>query len=524
MDHELITFVYRHNKRVHSTCPTPVGSVNLRAYQDLFRVLGIITWFLRTQTYPAFSSEVADDSEEGGSYDTIDGFIAGKRKGAFADRTISKRPKSDVQGDTEMEDLEDEVDAMGMTDYTIGDAENSIPKAKPSDQPEHIFGSSLEVPTLPGLLFPYFPEMMENDHNYVATIIKEYFLESLADTRDEILAVYKDVKGSMGSIAQTETGRVLQHLFSGISLAIRGQARIFPILDNRRYLGYTLHGWYFTVSLDGYKHRPLDHSELIKQVRKVDEHAVAVAEILLILSKLRMKDSNRLPTKKHLLDAKEPALRNPRALSELVRSFKLEEPEIRENIEKLATRLSFPQRYWAFTVENVLRAIDFLVAETYPSVDIPMFPRGGTITADRPALPIFAAFGECGFSFKTPGGRPFKVPAEISEDTVLKPYKGKNQKEVKPNPTFVLAKKSLVLCVDDWRSFLGDHVLLNKETRDSAFRAIRFGGVPGANFWKGLIERIGPMAVIVGSKVAGDQIDLGDEMVSDVEDDLDDFL
>lgn len=524
VDHELLGIVYRHRKKAQSTCPTPVGSINLRAYQDLFRALGIVTWFLRTQTYPAFSGDINEDSDEGGFYDTIDGFVMGKRRGNFGDRVDPKRAKTDDQGDEEMEVLEESVDAMGMTDFTIGDAESSIPKAKPSEQPTHISGSSLEVPTLPGLLFPYFPDMMDSDFNFVSGVVKEYFLECLGDTRDEILGNYRDFKGSMGSIASTETGRVLQHLFLGISLAVRAQGRLFPIMDQRRYLGFTLHGWYFTVSIDGYKHRPVDTAELAKQVRRVDEHAVALAEILQRLQKLKLKDTNRVPSKMFLQTAKEDALRNPRALANLVRSFKLEENEIIEEIEKMATRLSFPQRYWPFTVENILRAIDLLVSDSFPPIDVPMFARGGTITAEKPAISIFAAFGECGFSFKTPGGRPLKVPSEISGDTVLKPYKGKNQKEVKPNPTFIMSKKSLALCVDDWKAFLGDHVFLNKETRDAVFRAIKFGGPPGATFWKGLIERVGPLAIDAGVVVHGDEIDLGEDELSEGDDNLDDFL
>jgi len=523
VDSALLGTLYRHKKKAVTTCPVPNGSVNLKHYQEMFRALGIVTWFLKTQTYPAFTGDIAPDSSEGGEYDSIEGLISGKRKNEFGLRHVPTK-KARIDEDEEMEE-EELADAMGMDWLQIGDTGDSIPKAKPSTQPENISGTHSEVPTLPGLLFPYFPQILDSDFNYVSSVVKEYFLECLGDTRDEILAGYKDFKGAMGMLAVTETGRVLQHLFLGVALATRAQARVFPIIDGRRYLGFTLHGWYFTVSIDGYKHRPLPHEELIKQVRRVDEHAVAIAEIMVKLSKLKLLETKRVPSKTFMKDARDESVRNPRGLAEVIRKFEPLDDDVNEEIEKLATHLSFPQRYWAFTVENILKAVDLLVSDSFPPSDVPMFPRGGTITCKKPALSIFAAFGECGFSFKTAAGRPLKVPSDISGDTVLKPYKGKNQKEVKPNPTFILSKKSLGLCVEDWKAFLIDHTFLNKETRDSAFRAIRFGGPPGAAFWRGLIERVGPLAENTAGPILAEEKELGEDEFDDVaSDDLDAFL
>lgn len=526
VDVDLLTMLYKHKKRVISTNPTPTGAVNLKGYQQLFRGLGIITWFLKTHVYPAFSGELPSDSVEGGAFDSIEDFVVGKRKGTFGDRSGVKKSKTgeaESDGEDEME-IEDGVkDAMGLDGLWFGSSDDTVPKAKPSIAPDHVWGSYAEVPTLPGLLFPYFPDMMENDYNYVSAVVKEHFLECLGDTRDEILSVYKDFKGSMGAVAATETGRVLQHMFLGISLAIRAQARMFPIIKEKRYLGFTLHGWYFSVSIDGYKHRPVEYKELAQKVRLVDEHAVAIAEIFSRLAKMKLTDTGKAPAKKTLIEERSKVVHNPRLLNEFIRRFNLDLDD-KEEIEKLTSRLSFPQRYWPFTVDNVLRAVDLLIADSFPPVDLPMYPRSGTITTSDPALSVFALFGECGFSFKTSGGKAYKVPASISGDTVLKPYKGKNQKEVKPNPTFVLSKKSLGLCVEDWKVFMADRQFLNKETRDAAFRAIRFGGPFGVKFWTGIVERVGSVAIAEGSASKADQVELGDDILEEAEDDFGDFL
>lgn len=520
---ELLLSLYKHPKKVKTTNPTNAGTINLSQYQALFKACGIIKWFLMTQSYPAFTRPINDEEEVGGAYDTLEGLLSAKRKGTFGSRPSVKRRKGieETGEDVGMEDVDD--DEL-LFEYEIGDAIGRVPKAKPSKSPEVIFGPVASVPTLPGLSFPYFPDLLEPDTNFVASVVRTYFLESLGDTRDGILSGYRDFKGAHGAIAQTQTGRILQHIFCGIKLAIEAQARLFLIIDGDRYLGYTLHGWYFALTIGGYRYTPYAHEDLMSQVRVIDEHSVALAHILQRLSKLKLPSTGKVMSKKALMEKKERITKNPRALAEFIRLYELEDQDEIEEIEKLATKLSFPQRYWTFEPATILKAVDYLLSGEFPPDTEPLYARGGTLTTLKPSLSIMALFGDQAFSFRTAGGQVLNVPRDRESDTLYKPYRGKANKEVQPNPTLVISKRSLGLCVEDWDSFLIDKKFLNKTSRDQAFRSVALGGPKGKELWYGLIERIGPLVPAEARTINADEIELGAEEVAEGEDSFLDFL
>lgn len=520
---DLLTFLYKHPKKVATTNSTNAGTINLAQYQALFKAMAIVTWFMKTQSYPAFSRAVSDEEEEGGAFDAIQGLLTAKRKGTFGDRPSVKRQRGleETGQDIEMED-DDEDECL--FEYEVGDAAGRVPRAKPSKAPEVIYGPTNSVPTLPGLSFPYFPDLLEADTNFVSSIVRTYFLECLGDTREGILSGYREFKGAHGAIAQTQTGRILQHIFCGVKLAIEGQARLFLIIDNDRYLGYTLHGWYFALTIGGYRYAPFVHEELLAQVRVIDEHSVAIAQIMQRLTKLKLPDTKKVMPKAAMKAKMIEVAKNPRALAELIRMFKLEDTEEIEEIEKLATKLSFPQRYWSLDAQSILKAIDYLLSGEFPPNSEPMYARGGTLTTTKPALSILALFGDQAFSFRTTGGQAITVPKDRDSDTLYKPYRGKNNKEVQPNPTLIVSKRSLNLCVEDWEAFLIDKRFLNKTSRDQAFRSVALGGPKGKELWFGLIERIGPMIPAEASAVKADAQALGTDEVAEVEDSFLDFL
>jgi len=515
--------ILKHPKKSKATNATTAGSTNIAGLQAMFKTMGIITWFLKTQSYPAYSGPMLDDSTGGGAYDVIDELVSGKRKGTFSER-ISKKARN--EGEAEDVTMEEDVidpDIAGMEELYFGTDTSKMPKAKPSTPPEIIFGTPTQVPTLPGLCFPYFPELLAGDGNFVSGVIRQYFLECLGDTREAISGGYQALKGGLGTFFSTAPGLVLQHIFIGVKLAIEAQARLFLMYGASGYVGFSLHGWYFSVSIDGYKHRPLPYDELVVKIRSIDEHAVAIGNICMKLMKAKRNDTGKLPGKASV-QAKMPLIRDsPRVLADYLKEFRLGDDD-KEEIEKISNLLSFPQRFWTFSSENILKAVDLLLANSYPPSTEPLFLRGGILTSDSVPLSVFALFGDQAFSFRTAGGKLTKIPKDKASDTLFKPYKGKNDRTVNPNPTIILQKKTLNLCVEDWNAFMGDHNYYHKVTRDSAFRAVAIGGPKGKEFWYGLIERIGPLTIEAARDIVADTVELGDEVVDDVVDSIADFL
>lgn len=518
---DLLQRLSKHKKIVRTQNACPMGSINIATMQSLFKVLGIFTWFLKTHVYPAFTKEV-DTIEFSSAFDTIEGFMTLKRKTKTGYVGPKKKVKLDDNGMDIGDDDDDDTYWDDMQEALFGQAESKVPKAKPSTIPANISGSFSAMPTLPGLVFPYFEGMISNDTAFVASIIRTYFLECLGGDREAVIGGYKDVKLHMGLIAGTLTGRILQHMFLGVKLAIEGQARLFPIFNGSRYVGFTLHGWYFTVSLDGYVHSPVTYDKLVQEVKSIDEHNVALSKILDRLSKLKMISTGKLIGKATLMTEK-AGCTNPRYLATLIRKFKLDDGE-KEEIEKLATSLSFPQRFWTIDNKTIIKAIDLLLSGSFPPLDAPMYTRGGTYTTDDPKLSTFAMFGDQAFSLRLTGGESRLVPKDIASDVLFKTYRGKNGKETTPKPVFVIAKKTHSLCLEDWAAFLIDHKVLSKSSRDAIFKCAVLGGDKAKDFWYELIKRIGPLEIDSVREVNADTVELGDEYACDNVDSFADFL
>jgi len=514
VDADLIGQLLRHTKKCEQFNPVPNGAINIGTFTQFLRVLGIVTMFLKTQTYPAFQTQPIDD-EDFGRFDSIEGLL--KRKVTLQSGGLAKR--THVEGVANEEDADADVDMEDcVEDFATGQGDSSVPVAKPSQPVDVYYGGPTELPALPGLSFPYFQGMIAQDTNFVSSVVREYFLFCLGDEQDSIISAHKKIKGALGAIAFSETGQILQHVFLGIQLAIQGQARLFPFIKDGKYLGFALLGGGFKLSIDGYVRSPVPHVELLATVSKMDEHRVAVGEIIMKLAKMKLISTKRMPSKTWAKEAMETASSNPRELVERIKELTLDD-ETREEIEKLANRLSYPQRFLDFSSTNILYAVDLLVSGEWPPLDKPMFTRGGTITALTPELSVFAMFGDTSFSFRTVGGSARMIPSEWKDDMLFKPYMGKNGKEVVPNPPVILSKKSLGMCVSDWRDLLLARQILMKSSRDQAFRSIVFGGKLAKEFWKGFVDRVGPlMKPNVEAGTNADLVELGQEVV-DADDD-----
>jgi len=517
---ELVNLLHKHPKHVEEANPSPPGAINMSTFTQFVRVLGIITQFLRTQSYPAFATI---DSVEGtdGTYAEKDGLL--KRVAKQSDGS-NKRIRIDGDADDDMDG--DQEDEEPNYEWKFGSGDEAVPKAKPSTPPALLYGSPSDLPAFPGLIFPYFPQILEHDTNFVAEVIREHFLLCLGEEKDSIIAAHRKLKGALGAIAQTGTGDILQHLACGVRLAIMAQARLFPFLSNGIYVGFALLGAGYSLSLDGYSHEPIEYSELAKKAASIDEHRVAIKEIVMRMAKMKLISTGKAPSKIWAQDAVDRAATNPRHLIEAFRSMKVDDTAAVE-IEKFASKLIYPQKFLDFTVENILYAIDLLVSGEMPPTDKPCWPKGGVITSKGNKLSVFAMFGDQGFSFRTPGGKSTAIPETFDQDTLFQPYKGKQGKEVVPNPQIILAKRVLSICVSDWDELLIAKACLMKQNRDAAFRTIAFAGKIAKPFWKGVIDRLGPlMKREHGRSFAADGVELGENAVL-LDDDsfgLDDLL
>lgn len=482
----LVDTIVKHDPKPNFRTRVLMGSTNLAGIRSFFTCLRIVTAFLCTHSYPAFDGKVEGDI--GGRYDSLAGFVSTKRKGTFEEREGKKtRVDPEVEDDEDTEMVDVDIDELGVEDFefgTAGSAQDRVPKAKPTNPQVVNCGPVSTAPSLPGLLFPYFPGLLEDDRQFIPSVVRTYFLQSLGNDREEICSAFQDFKGGCGTWASSESGRILQHVFAGIQMALESQTRLY-LLNDKKYNGFSMHGWYFHVSIYGRVYYPKEAEELTAEIRKSDEHANAILALMKLLKECKIdKDC---PKEYKTLPRRLDDLRGARHLHELI-AWRVKDDETIQAIDKLVAETSFPQKFRSFTVDNIIQALKWIVGDDTIPEGEPMYLGGGIARRIEKSLEAFSVFGELGPSFIVPGGKGVKIPSSVAADVQLE-SKGKNPP---PLNVMVLSKKPLIQCMNDWETLCRTGVYLNRVERSTAFKSIRITDKEDIKqLWHFLIEEIG---------------------------------
>jgi len=195
-----------------------------------------------------------------------------------------------VDDEDAMED--DLVDVVDPEFEVFHDTTKINATAKPSPIPASSnFGGPEQVPYKDGLLFPYFPGMLIPDFRQFKDDVISLFFDNIPDHGSRFDA-WKRFRTTIPSFVETEEGQCVQHIVSGLKLALFAQARPFLLFDKATYLGYVLLGSHFTVTKDGTTHHPLEASALREELAKIQSIKKTIQDIVLCLEKLHISTSD----------------------------------------------------------------------------------------------------------------------------------------------------------------------------------------------------------------------------------------
>jgi hypothetical protein len=480
--------ILQHPKKVNHYTITAYGQANLAAVLAFLKVKAIFTLFIKTQHYPAFMTR-----EEAEEADAVyrDPFVQKRARDETGKGKSAKRirPSAEPQGrDVEMhaesdEEEEDDDDARTETHISTGE---DIPRAPPPSIDHIGWGRPALAPKTYGSVFPYFDGLLDDDTNFVSRVVNDYFLLSLGSTTKECSLEGNAIRGGMGQFASSNLGRIMTHIAAGVRLAIQAQTMLYLHLTAEgRYSGFSLHGAGYTINIQGRLYDAADEAEMQHDLARADEHTKALAEILKVAADVIGKKTVGVPRKK----TKVTDVTSARELHHYLRQLNLDDDR-KQMILASAAQLSFPERPWRMSIDNVIDVITHLCDGTDLPSDAPMYLGGGTLLSENPVVRAMSVFGELGFSFRTPNGTRFKLPESRAADTLYKETKDAKGKSKKPMRTFVIQKKGLESCASDWLAFLADRILEVKEQRSSAFKSEVFGGEAGRRLWMHLIDVI----------------------------------
>jgi len=153
-------------------------------------------------------------------------------------------------------------------------------RAKPAKHPAVNIGTSSEIPRSTGILFPYFPGLIQPDAVFMNSVILRRFYQLLGSTHDFCQSYYLDIRHGVNSLATTDRGMEICHMLLGLDVALDTQSRCFFIIEKNKYLGFTLLGAKFAIFCNTRWFAPAHEDDLKSAINRMDPHESAVDDMI----------------------------------------------------------------------------------------------------------------------------------------------------------------------------------------------------------------------------------------------------
>lgn len=397
-------------------------------------------------------------------------------------------------------DLEEIADTLRAT----VNLKEAIVNAKPAPfYPTINFGPVASVPSAPGLVFPYFFQMITPDYQIIPDIMREYFLQTFGQNRGEVISGFQRWAQYSKTWVDSPMGLEMGHIFYGIKLALQSQSRVYFIREHGRYLGFCLLGEGFSIVAQGTEFLPNTPEAVRDQLSKISFHDNALAEICTILSLCKLENNKRK-------SVKPKDIVNNQTLYRECRLRQVSNDE-KESIMKLANDLSFPERYHRPTVENIVGALKIYVdnAGQHPRGS-PMYIGSGLLFETEETFLALSVFGPTAPSFFTVGGEKKDIPPPGKPDP-LSSIDSTTKKQVLPVVPYTM--KSIKTAMTDLYKVYKDRaIFVLPRERAGPSRTTQYTGKARDQMWNGLRDTIGTREIDASEKKkdpAADKKDVG---------------
>lgn len=446
----------------------------------LLPIYGYIDAFLATNTYSYKRAEY-DDREDLVRVMPLEMRIAnGWIRNGYGDKIPKACALADIKTAKRRKISNDEVeDLTPQLGCVVSHSVTSV--AKPSLTPSSAsWGRPNQVPYKRGILFPYFPGMLQPDTAFIRRIVHSRFLRLFGENMESIKENWMSFRDGLGAAATTQAGIELSHILAGVDLAMQSQTQTYLLFDNERYLGFVLLGGEFRVQYRGKWYEPNSEEDLKKELATLYTHEAAVEMLVEALARCKVGGGDMAVIGKDDLSSPE------KVLDVLAKVDTEEEDAAVAEVRRLVTKLNFPGRYLTFKPTNITWAMDMLLQDTDTPLEDQLLyiPSKDFDGIGERVFQVLAAFGPRSFSFIDGKGEEVKVPAE-KEDKDF--FAERDEKEKLKNTRIIVYEKDLRTCVRDWKRLVetGKVQMLFSE-RAAASRAQVFKGDDLSLIWGAL--------------------------------------
>lgn len=142
---------------------------------------------------------------------------------------------------------------------------------------------ALSIPNKHKLFFGYFEGMVLPDKSTFSHVFSKLFFHSLADDVDKAQQMWRRIRAGYRSMAYTESGKIISHIYFGMNLAIEAQASFTPVVEGNRYSGFILEAQGLSVFMNSQKFQGYDEQGVIEALRSLNQHEEALRQIVKLL-------------------------------------------------------------------------------------------------------------------------------------------------------------------------------------------------------------------------------------------------
>jgi hypothetical protein len=319
-----------------------------------------------------------------------------------------------------------------------------------------------------GHVFPFFREMLDGDPDTTFNIFITYFKSCIANSVQEMGEALVLYRRGFRYLASTTAGKIVQHIYFGLKLAIECSGTFSIISDGAEYAGFIIE----TENPILVKNRvvaPLGNDEIHIELSKLNSHANAIKKIFAVLIEIGRNDGEEEDI------TEESLMTNPRLLRDMI----LARPGdiiqgIREVINNHVADLKYNQNYWPITQENLVAFLSKMNSRA-PINEEPMYVHIDVLTGrSSNILSYLSVFGAQAPSIYH-GDTTKVISPLLDEDPNLAMANGK-----RAVPHIPYTTKGLIAAANDWAS-----VMRSKTFKYKAPRPRKGGQIAGFSAVKG---------------------------------------
>jgi len=292
-----------------------------------------------------------------------------------------------------------------------------------------------------GLLFPYFKEMLEPDVDFAYNVFISLYALCLEDGEGPTSEAINVHRRGFRYLANSYAGRIIQHVYLGVRLAIDTGAALILVKDGSEYAGFVLRSASIRVALQNKVYSALSAADLSAELASMDIHNKTLISLYdLIVAQRRMDGAEEARTLDELK-------KNPRILREMIQMRYPEDIDtIRKEIGELIVELKYQQTFKSVSKANVVQFMSSMNLKT-PLLDEPMYIHLDVLcNRSSDILSYLSVFGAQAPSIYH-GSKTLSIAHPDKQDPSLEVVDGRSKV---PHMPFVI--KGLTAAALDWAS------------------------------------------------------------------------